>query len=138
MDAEEVVSAPGEGLAADVAPAGRFLSSVGTCTNNRSNDRGLLVKGLAGTAFGINTDGTTTGVAALSPDEQPSCEESNYTYSQCPNRQVAIGLDVKLKVIGGRQSITGLRLRCRAFGPVPEGQFELRRSDDPPRVMTLP
>lgn len=116
--------------AAGPEAVGVFIRSVGTCTNNRSGDRGLLVKGLTGTSFMIDDDTGEPGqTSAISPDEQPNCDEETYTYSRCRAREVAIGLDVKLKVIGGKQSITGLRLRCKRFGTVPTGTFGAVRSN---------
>ena len=100
-----------------------FLSTIGTTTNSKNNDRGLLVKGLTGAITAIDHKGknVTTG-AILNADMQPNGKHQNFTYSICPDRQIAIGLDAHVMPIGGKMSITGLRLRCKAvtsgFGTV--------------------
>ena len=123
--------------AAAIDYGGRFVTSVGTCRNNRSNERRFLVKGIAGAGLALDDDGNRGQRFAIAPDQQPNCRAGTYTYSTCPARMVAMGLDVRLNVIGGKQAITGLQLRCRDFGPVntqigsgqlaPLGSFSLQR-----------
>lgn len=92
-----------------------FISSVGTCTNGKSNERGLLVKGLAGNAAEIDAEGKVlVSNAPLRMETQPNCKADEFTFSACPPGQIAMGLNVRALPIGGKESITGLQLKCKA------------------------
>lgn len=100
---------------ADLNNDAYFISSVGTATNSKKSDRGFLVKGLSGGSTSIDTSGNVVRSAKLIPaDMQPNGKHDTLTFSTCPENQIAMGLDVRVMPIGGKMSITGLQLRCKA------------------------
>ena len=92
-----------------------FISSVGTCTNGKNNDRRLLVKGLSGNATVIDANGENVATSTpLETQVQPNCKADKFTFSTCPSGQIAMGINVRALPIGNKMSITGLQLKCKA------------------------
>ncbi len=99
-----------------VRPTNRWsLHSLKVCSNERSSERGKLVKGMQASFVDQDPENGLTPVPGLVVAKQPNCKEDWLARgtSACPDDSVAMGLRVVTQEIGNKQSITGLGLVCR-------------------------
>lgn len=88
------------------------LTAIRVCTNNKTNARGQLVKGIQ---VQLSRRETPTGpleVVDTREIKQPNCKKWSSNWSRCTGNMAASGITLYYKRIGGKDSITGFRLLC--------------------------
>lgn len=88
------------------------LTAMRICTNNKSNARGQLVKGIEVQLSRRETPNGPLEVVDTKRIRRANCKKWSSTWSRCTGDRAASGLKLYYKRIGGKDSITGFRLLC--------------------------
>lgn len=103
-------NSPGDPKGVRFDPANVLIEKLQVCNNNNANRR---MKGLRINGEQVNSDGTTTSIAAVDSTEHPNCATWSRAI-QCPADQYATGIVVHSNDGSGRnEQIVGLQLICR-------------------------